>query len=225
MKDKGKLSKILSCVLFVAVYIILGVAIIVESKWAYALVLLSAILTLCLLWKERFNILKLWAIIMLSYSVLVLIGWDSLDIVEKTNNNPLVVMYLLLAELLTTQSKRIIMFILVLGSVFVKPIFKAYRIALSNVIYGPLPDVRGIVRENRKVYLSYAYKTGQVQVIFRNGSKKKILDAYEAEREDFMNPEDHYSLEWEEEKELIVRKYNVYNHEVIMERQYKVPKY
>lgn len=223
MKDKNKLSKILSCLLVLSVYIILGLAVIVESKWVYALVLLSAILMLCLLWRERFNIVKLWAIIMLTYSVLVLAGWDFADIIEKSNNNPLAAMYALMVSLMIPLSQKIIIFILVLGSVFVKPIFKAYRIALSNVIYGPLPDVRGIVKQNRKVYLSHAYKTGQVQVIFRNGSKKKILDTYKAEG--VLNPEEHYSLEWEEEMELIVRKYNVYNHEVIMEKQYKVPKY
>lgn len=220
MKDKNKLSEILSCVIAIVVYCILTVAAMVESKWVYALILPIAIVLLCLLWKERFNILKLWAIIMLIYSVLVLAGWSTADI---SKNNPFGVMFGLMAEISARYYGKIIMIILLLGIVFVKPIVKAYRIALSNVIYGPLPDVRGIVKRNRKVYLSHDYKTGQVQVIFRNGSKKKILDAYETEG--VLNPEEHYSLEWEEEKKLIVRKYNVYNHEVIMERQYKVPQY
>lgn len=223
MKDKNKLSEILSCVIAIWVYSILTAAIIVEIKWVYALILVSALLMLCLLWKEKFSILKLWAIIMLTYSVLVLIGWDSADIVEKSNSNPLVVMYAALAELFSVFSGKIIILIWGIGILFVKPIVKACRIALSDVFYGPLPDVSGIVKQNRKVYLSHDYKPGQVQVIFRNGSKKKILDSYEAEG--VLNPEEHYSLEWEDEKDVIVRKYNVYNHEVIMEKQYKVPKY
>lgn len=59
MKDNNKLSEILSCVIALAVYIILSVAIIVGSKWVYVLISLTAILRLGLLWIERFNIQKL----------------------------------------------------------------------------------------------------------------------------------------------------------------------
>lgn len=60
-------------------------------------------------------------------------------------------------------------------------------------------------------------------MIFRYGRKKKILDAYEAKA--VLNLEEHYSLEWQEENKVIVRKYDIYNHNIIMERCYKVPRY
>ncbi len=223
MKNNNKPHDILSCIIAIVVYCILGAAILLESKLAYALILLTAILMLCLLWEERFNILKLWAILMLIYSVFVLIGWNGEALIDKSNGNPLVALFVLLAKAFAIHSAKIVIVILTVGIIFVKPFTRHIRIALSNVIYGPLPDMRGIVKGNRKIYLSRDYHTKQIQVIFRSGSKKKILDTYEAENA--LNPEDHYSLEWEEEKELIVRKYDVYNHEVIMERQYKVPKY
>lgn len=222
MKDNNKLSEILSCVIAIAVYSILGAAIIVESKWVYVLILLSAILMLCLLWEERFNILKLWAIIMLIYSALVLTGWNG-GLVEKSNYNPLVAIFVLLVDFFALHSVKIIMIILGVGIIFVKPIVKYFRIALANVIYGPLPEVRGIAKRKRTIYLSHDYNAKQIQVIFRNGRKKKILDTYEAKG--ILDPEEHYCLEWEEENELIVRKYNAYNHDVIMEKHYKVPQY
>ncbi len=216
-------NNILSWFLVIAVYIILGLAIIVESKWVYVLIFLTAIVILCLLWKERFNTLKLWAIIMLIYAALVLIGWNGDILVEKTKGNPLVTMFVLLTGVFALHSIKIMMIILGVGIIFVKPIVKCFRIAIGNVIYGPLPEVRKIAKGNRKGYLYHDYHTKQIQIIFRTGSKKKILDAYESKG--VLNPEEHYSLEWKDDNELIVRKYNVYNHEIIMERNYKVPRY
>lgn len=223
MKDKNKLSEILSFAIAMIVYIILGVAILVESKWVYALILLTAVLMLWLIRKDRFNILKLWAISMLIYSVLVLLGINGVDLLEKTNGNPVVAMLMVVVEMFALLSGRIVLLILVVGIILINPIVKCIRIALADMIYGPLPDVRGIVKQKRKVYFSHAYNAKQIQVIFRNGSQKRILDIYETEG--ILPSEEHYSLEWKEENELIVRKYNVYNHDVIMEKRYKVPHY
>ncbi len=108
MKDNNKLNEILSGVIVIAVYIILSVAIIVGSKWVYVLILLTAILMLVLLWKERFNILKLWAIIMLIYSMRTLIGWNGEVLIGKSNDNPLVATFILLAELFALHSVKIL---------------------------------------------------------------------------------------------------------------------
>lgn len=153
MKENNKFFEMISVFISFIIYMIITIAIITESKWAYALILITAMTVLFLLWEEKMNILKLWAIILLAYSTLMLLGWNSVKLAQITNKNILVLLILSVINIFAIHSGKIIMLFLVVGVVFVKPFVKYIRRALANVIYGRLPEVKGIVKGNKRVYL------------------------------------------------------------------------
>ena len=162
---------------------------------------------------------------MVVYSLIAILGLH-MELMKTFDENLPMQLFIAVFELGAIYYGKIVVLALVLGTVFIivfiKPIFNSIRMAVANIVYKPLPYVPRIAKGTRKVYLYRDFGRKQMQLIFRNGSRKKILDTYELEGG---MEEEHYSLEWVEESELIVRKYNVYNHEIVMEKQYKIPKY
>ena len=154
------------------------------------------------------------------YSFMAFFGLH-MEMVEKCDNL-LVHFVMAILEMCSIHYSKVVIIVLITLLVFAKYIIAEIRIAVANVIYKPLPNVSRIVKKTRKVYFYKDVANGQIQLVFRNGSKKKILDTYELGTE---YRKHHYSMEWDEEKELVVRKYDLYSHKVLMEKSYKVPKY
>lgn len=70
-----------------------------------------------------------------------------------------------------------------------------------------MPDVQSIVKGDKRVYLHKDYHKDQIQLIYRQGSKRRILDTYQWDN----LRKTQYSLEWDGKKQVIVHKYNVSN--------------
>lgn len=220
---KNKIIEIASFIIGLILYIMLTTAIILSSKIVYGFILVCAIVLLCFFWKEKMNILKLWALFMIIYSMLVLCGINSTEIAEKYSDNLLILAFLVVAELFAVNSGKIVIIFLVVGVVLFKPamtfLLKALKHAFLNKKYGPLPNTQWIVKGNKKIYFHKDYDSHCAQLIYRNGSKKRILDTYEMHG----FPDDQFSMELEKE-EIIVRKYNLEKHASIMEKRIKLPR-
>jgi hypothetical protein len=225
MKNKNKLIEILSAIIGILLYIVVTVAILTGTKLGYGMVFVTSLVLTALMWNQKMDFLKLWSMIMVVYSFIAILRLH-MELMENFDDNLPVQLFIAMFELGAIYYRKIVVIVLMLGTAFIfgfrKLIFNSIRMAVANIVYKPLPYVPRIAKGTRKVYLYRDYGKRQLQVIFRNSSKKKILDTYELGEK---MEEEHYSLEWEDESDLIVRKYDVYNHEIVMERQYKVPKY
>lgn len=222
MKENSKIINIVSFVIVLVLEVVIYLAICWHSKWVYVLILLCACALLLFEWHEKMNILKFWAIIMVIYSPMVLLG-PKLEVwKEAVQGNLPVILLLIVAEMFAMNSAKIVIVLGVISLILFKLYVKAVKITILNKIYGPLPSVSGIVKRDKKVYFHKDLDTKNVQLIYRQGHRKKILDTYPRRGEDWWDF--HYSLEWNDEKKVIVRCYNVEEHKLMMEKEVMLPR-
>ena len=86
--------------------------------------------------------------------------------------------------------------------------------------YGKFPRVNGIVKRDRKVYLSHDHHKQLMHVIYRHGKRKKVLDTFSYK----INSNQHFSLEWHEDDRIMVRRYDDWKNVVMMEKELELPK-
>lgn len=136
------------------IYIILVVELMWHNKAAYVLLLLSACVLLIIIRKAEGGIMmKLWAALIILYSVMVLIGVNGSVLMEKMSGNELIpwIMFLMsAAEMVVVRSSVIILIFLAAGLIFLEPVVKNLEINILNKIYGPLPNVSGIVKKMKR---------------------------------------------------------------------------
>jgi len=193
------------------------------NKWAYILLLLTSITILIFLWNEEISFFKIYALIMVLYSILGICGLNSVVIAEYFGGNILLLGILAFVELLAIHSWKLVLVFIVACFCFrkfvwefiIKGMFKEIKMGILNRIYGPLPRVHGIVKRDKKVYFHKNYKTNEIQTIYRQGHKKKIIDT-DALDEKFYT---EYSLKWDEENYVIIQKYNIEKHKLISEKK------
>lgn len=220
MKDKSKLINVITNGLCIVMYFVIILSILLGSKLGYALVFIVSAMMSVMMWKVKINLIKVLSYVMTIYSFMAFWGLH-IALVEKSNNF-LLNFVMVILEMCSIHYSKVVVIVLITMLILARYIIAGIRISIANVIYKSLPNVSRIVKKTRKVYFYKDVASGQIQLVFRNGSKKKILDTYELGPE---HSKQHYSMEWEEEKELVVRKYDLYNHKVLMEKSYKVPKY
>ena len=217
----NKLKEIIGFILGTLFYCTLCAMIIMEFKVVYGFIFVTAAVILYIMWKHPFNLIKLWAIIMFVYSILILLGFTDVRLMKETSNNPLVALFVIVAKMFAYYSSKVMIIFWSIGIVFVKPLIKYTKIALCQKIHGRLPNVHKLAKGRTVVYISKAGKTNEMQLIYSSGKKKKILDTYNTKSN--LDPEEHYSLEWVDDDNVVVRKYDVYSHNVIMEKEYRIP--
>lgn len=207
------------------IYIILVVELMWHNKAAYVLLLLSACVLLIIIRKAEGGIMmKLWAALIILYSVMVLIGVNGSVLMEKMSGNELIpwIMFLMsAAEMVVVRSSVIILIFLAAGLIFLEPVVKNLEINILNKIYGPLPNVSGIVKKDEKIYFHKDYHNQKLQLIYCHGRKKTILDTYKYNLQ--ITSTTHYSLEWNDEKNVIVRQYDDIKRKMIMEKTIILP--
>ena len=154
-----KLQNFLLMILYIFLYSGFTVAVLVHAKWAYVLILLSALVGLLLLWNEEVNIVKVWAILMIPYSLLVLFGLNAEFLVEKYPNNVALIVLFTLAEMLAIFSYKVVAMVLICLIPFLpflgelsKDLVKGFKRRLNDKIYGEFPNVILLKETKRSIF-------------------------------------------------------------------------
>lgn len=215
----------ISALILRVIYIILVVGLIWHNKAAYVLLLVSACVFLIVIQIAEGGIMmKLWAALIILYSVMVLIGVNGSALMDKMSGNELIPLILILmsaAEILAVRSGVIILLFLLVGLIFLEPLVKEMKINILNKIYGPLPNVSDIVKKDKKIYFHKDYHDRKLQLIYCHGHKKTVLDTYEYHLQ--IMSATHYSLEWNGDRNVIVRQYDDIKRKIIMEKTIILP--
>lgn len=214
------LKQIGCCIVGVVSYTLLFLAVYEDSRWAAVVVLLSDVILLLGIRKDRFNLLHVMCISTIIYSILILINVNG-EVIMQSNNPILIKILFMVSKIFASYSVSVVLMfsglILVVISLTVNQIVGAARKNIADKVHGTLPHVERVGRRRKCAYLSY--KTEKVNIIYRNGSRVQILDSFDY---NFLNSEEQYSLELIGEHELFVRSYNIYTHKMIMEKSYKI---
>ncbi len=117
-------------------------------------------------------------------------------------------------------SGKILILLLGIGAILFKPFVKHIKIMILNKLFGSLPNVNSIVKKDKIVYIHKNYHNSKVQLIYRHGHIKKILEDLETDR----LFEEQYSLEWNEEYIVVLRKYDICTHKMVLEKYIMLPK-
>ncbi|MBQ8821133.1 MAG: hypothetical protein IJZ82_00650 [Lachnospiraceae bacterium] len=222
-----KIGFVVAFIVYLILYCFVTVLVFEDHKVAYVLVLISATAVLIYQRNDPMNILSFWAIVSLPYSILVLCGLEADVLVDKFGPNVALLAFLVVAELLAHFSGKIViivMFFLIplffVGLFLVFGFIYTFRVRWRNWIHGEFPHVKGIVKKDRNVYFSHDHHHHQMQVIYRKGRRKKVLDTYPYRLDSYQ----HFSLEWEKEDSVMVRRYDNWKHVIMMEKELELPR-
>lgn len=207
------------------IYIILMVELIWHNKAAYVLLLLSACIFLVVVQTAEGGIMmKIWAVLLILYSIMVLIGISGSVPMEKMSGNApmsLIMFLMTMAEMVAVRSSVIVPIFFAVGLIFFEPVVKDLKINILNKIYGPLPNVSSIVKKDKKIYFHKDYHDWKLELIYCHGHKKTILNTYKYNSQIMSTT--HYSLEWNDERNVIVKQYDDIKRKKIAEETIILP--
>ena len=226
----GKLDFAIGIIFGYCLMIAYRVGLNVEEKWPYVLLLLLSIVVYKISNDSLF--MKMVAVINILYSVFMFVqqlfesGWPyNLDENTQTVIGTILFVFIILGNMMATVSGIFVLFFgiiigvcwrVVLYMVFGMPGFIATFFLAK--IRGPIPDVQYIAKREKSVYLQKDYRKKQVQLIYRQGSKRKVLDTYDWDVFQTIQ----YSLKKESTNGVIVQKYCMKTFKLIEEKEYTV---
>ena len=222
---------VIGAILGIGLFIAYRVGFTVGENWSYVLLLALSILVYIILSEGDSIFIKFAVMVNILYSVFMLVQHKlKLDWLYNLEENEqevigvLLFVFILIGNLMGMASG---IFVLAFGII----VGVSWRFILYAVIYGvpqilrsvflskvrrSIPDVQGIVRGDRRVYIHKDYHKAQIQLIYRKGARKRILDTYQWKD----CAATQYSLEWDGKNRVTVRKYNTMTSRQLEEREY-----
>lgn len=229
-KYPGKPDAVIGAICGISLFFAYRVGLRIGTKWPYVLLIMLSIIVYKLLHDSLS--MKFLMVVNILYSVFMLVQkYLNLDWVYKLKDNEQKVLALLFFVFISlgyimsvVSSLYVLVFGFVAGACFRLVLYGISRIPrfLRSVFWekvrGPMPNVQSIAKGDIKVYFQKDYHEEQIQLIYRKGSKKRILDTYQWN--DFQ--EAHYSLEQHGKNCLIVHKYDPTTSTQVEEKEYKL---
>ncbi len=237
-KEPGKLDMVIGIIFGICLFFAYRVGLRIGEKWPYVLLLVLSIFLSVLVYMLLSELLSMKFVVVVNilYSVFMLVQ-DKLKIdwlynLEEEDQKVLGVLLFVIVSLGNLMAAASGIFVLVFGyllggfwrSVLCVIIYGVPRIpkflcsCFWSRVRGPMPDVQSIVKGDKRVYLYKDCHKEQIQLIYRQGSKRRILDTYQWDN----LRETQYSLEWDGRKQVIVRKYNTTTSRQVEQKEYKI---
>ena len=214
MKEPGKLDKVVSAIVCIALFIAYRVGIATGALWTYILLLFLSVLVLVVFSKEKEVFIKICAIINILYSLVSLI---QPDLVERWFAVAFV------GRLFSVAFGIFVAFFGLLLGAF-------WRLIIWVIIYGTyclftkhkrrkIPQTKSLVRKDKWIYLQEDYDSKKTVLIYRKGRKKRILDTYPWES---AGKRPYFAIKWNGEKSVTVEKYSRLSLKKEEEKNYEI---
>lgn len=229
-KFPSKMDFAIGLIFGISLFFAYRVGLNVEEKWPYVLLLILSIVIYKISYDSLF--MKLVAVVNILYSVFMfmqqILNQEWLYSLKENTQAVLGIIFfvfVILGNLMATASGIFVLFFGIIAGASWRLIL--YVIAgipqflctfFWSKIRGPIPDVQCIVKGDKRVYLQKDFRKKQIQLIYRHGSKKKILDTYQWE--EFSNIQ--YSLKKHGTNCMIVEKYSTKTFKQIEEKKYTI---
>lgn len=220
----SKLDFVIGAIFGVGLFFAYRVGLRVEEKWPYVLLLIFSILVYKL--SSDSLSMKLLEVICILYSVFMLVQQklnpDWLNNLEENGQavvGILLFVFVFLGNVMATASGIFVLFfgfIVGTGWKLIIRIPKFLYTALLAKVRGPIPDVQCIVKGDKRVYLQKDIGKKEIQLIYRQGSKRKILDTYQWDDYQYVQ----YSLKKQGANCVIVQKYSTKTFKQVEEKEY-----
>lgn len=155
--------------------------------------------------------------------MMVLIEPDMNKMIVQFQDNKPVLLFIAIADMFVVLSSKIMLPALIIMALMHKQIILSIRVAVANKIFGRFPKVESIVKKDKKLYLRKEWHTNTVLLIYsvyRGRSRRRVLDSYKVEN--VWDEASHFSLEWNEVNQVVVRHYDDLTHKLIVEKEIKL---
>ncbi len=231
-KEPGKLDIALGVIFGIILFFAYRIGLAVGEKWPYVLLLILTIFIYILSWESNWLFRKFFAVLNISYSLFMLVfdkHWMDKWEKEQIGITILLFAFVFLGNIMAVASSIfVLIFGLIAGTfwrmglymiIYIIPRIPGFlRSAFWAKVRGPLPDVQSIVKGDKRVYLHKDYEEHQIQLIYRQGTRRRILDTYQWK--EFLK--EHYSLEWDSQNCVTVYRYDAMISKKVEEKKYQI---